>query len=236
MMTAVRSLRHGRRALDALASHGRNDWFRIANQTDAPGPVDVWIYDEIGYFGTPAADFIDRIRDITAPINLHINSLGGDVFDGIAIYNALRTHTSHITTTVDSMAASIASVIAQAGDDRIMVTHSQMMIHEAWGIAVGGADDMRSYADTLDMQSNIIADIYADRSGRPAARFRDLMAAETWMTHDETVNHGLADRILTPETKDTEADSSEPAPAAALAAEINWSAIVAGQTDEEILL
>jgi len=177
-------------------------WYRIRNEhTDA---ADVYLYDEIGVFGTTAADFMSELQEITAPqIRLHISSRGGDAFDGIAIYNALRTHPARVVSRVDSMAASIASVIAQAGDHRVMLTGSQMMIHNAHGLAMGEADDMRDYAEMLDKQSDLIAGIYAERAGGTGAkaRFAKLMAASTLMNAEETVEERLADEVIKPEAK-----------------------------------
>ena len=179
----------------------RDDWFKIVNKAD-DAPAEIYLYDEIGYWGTTAAAFVQQLKDLdTDAINVFISSRGGDIFDGIAIYNALRSHGATITTQVDALAASIASVIVQAGDHRIMLTASQMMIHEAHGIAIGSAPDMRDYAAILDKQSDIIAGIYAERSGGSAEHFRDLMAAETWMDSTEAVEQGLADEGVKPESK-----------------------------------
>lgn len=165
---------------------------------NAEGPrATVRIYEEIGFWGVTAEAFSRILDEITAPeIEVQIASLGGDVFDGIAIYNALRAHPAKIITRVDSMAASIASVIAQAGEHRIMLSGSQMMIHEAWGLAIGTAADMRQLADILDKQNEIIADIYAENGSGSAEEFLAKMTAETWMTADETVAAGLADEVI----------------------------------------
>ena len=170
----------------------------------------VRLYGEISkWFGIDAEQIADELEAITAPeIEVQISSLGGDVFDGIAIYNALRSHDARITTRVDSMAASIASVIAQAGDHRVMLTGSQMMIHEAWGFAMGSASDMRDLADILDKQTDIIASIYAERSGGDEAVFREKMETETWFDADEAVKAGLADEVVKPSRKDTPSDRS----------------------------
>lgn len=158
------------------------------------------IYDEIGFFGVSAEDVASALENITAPeIEVQINSVGGDAFDGVAIYNALRSHPAQITTRVDSLAASAASIIAQAGDNRVMLTGSQMMIHEAWGIAIGNAAAMRDTADVLTKISGTLAEIYEERSGR--AGFSKAMAAETWYTHDEAVEAGLADEAVKPSKK-----------------------------------
>lgn len=180
---------------------------RIQNRTpggfsvsNADGPkATIRIYDVIGWPWIEAQAVAAQLDEITADeIEVQIASPGGDVFEGVAIYNALRSHPAKVTTRVDSMAASIASVIAQAGDHRVMLTGSQMMIHEAWGFAMGFAEDFRQTADVLDKQSDIIAAIYAERAGGEAASFRELMSGESWFDADETVEAGLADEVVKP--------------------------------------
>lgn len=176
----------------AAVRDGRRDWFKIRNL--AGGEAEILIYDEIGYFGITAKDFRDELAAISAAdkIALHVNSPGGDVFDAIAIYNMLRDHPAEITTYVDSLAASAASFIALAGDKVVMAKHAQMMIHDAWGIAIGNAEDMQKAAAFLETQSDVIASIYADRAGKTKAYWRGLMAAETWFTDQQAVDAGLA--------------------------------------------
>jgi len=173
------------------------DWYRITNRADtAP---EVFIYGEIGWDGITADDLVRDLAAIDSDeITVRINSPGGSVFGGIAIYNALRTHPATVNVLVDSMAASIASVIAQAGDTRRMVQHSQMMIHEANGIAIGSGKEIREYASLLDKQSDLIARIFAERSGKPEAVFRALMANETFFSAEEAVETGLADEVMIP--------------------------------------
>lgn len=157
------------------------------------------IYDEIWFLGVNAQDFANDLDSVTAPrIRVEINSPGGDVWDGIAIYNALRAHPAHVTTRVDGIAASIASVIAQAGDLRVMLGGSQMMIHNAWGLTVGNHADHEDMASVLAHQDGIIAGIYASRSGGDADHFRTLMEAETWLTAAAAVEAGLADEVIDP--------------------------------------
>jgi hypothetical protein len=118
------------------------------------------------------------------------------VFDGIAIANALRAHKGDVTTVVDGLAASIASVIAQAGRQRVMQANSMMMIHDAFGLCMGNAAEMAAMAETLGKVSDNIADVYASRSGRGTAdSWRGEMRAERWYTADEAVAAGLADRV-----------------------------------------
>lgn len=180
---------------------------RIAAQgmqvSNAAGPkATIRIYDEIGWFGVTAEDVAQALDEITAEeLEVQISSLGGDVFDGIAIYNALRAHPARVTTRVDSMAASIASVIAQAGDERVMLSGSQMMIHEAWGFAIGNSGEMRKLADVLDKQTDVIAGIYAEAADGDRDEFLGQMRDESWFDADEAVAAGLADVVVKPESR-----------------------------------
>lgn len=190
----ARPLRSVRR-LENLA--GRNQWYKIENKK-ADGPVKVSIYDEIGFWGVTAQDFAAELSEIKGDIELHLNSPGGDIFDGIAIYNTLKQRTGQVHVIVDGLAASAASFIAQAASpgQLEMAPHSQMMIHDGFGMAIGNAADMREMADLLDKASDNIAGIYADRTGQPAEQWRAVMKAETWYSDSEAVDAGLADSIL----------------------------------------
>lgn len=174
------------------------DWYRIENAADTPDETDVFVYDAIGgWFGTTADAFMKDLKAIGTPrINLRLNSPGGSVFEGITIANAIRTHPANVTVYVDGLAASIASVIALAGDRLVMMPQSQMMIHDASGGCYGNAADMEYMVGLLDKQSDNIADAYADRAGGTAAEWRDLMKAETWYTAKEAVAAGLADEVM----------------------------------------
>lgn len=181
---------------------GRTDWYRITNLVESAS-ARVYIYDEIGYWGVTAQDFA---RDIVAldvdSIELHINSPGGEVFDGIAIYEVLRQHKAKVTTYVDSLAASAASFIAMAGDEVIMAPNATMMIHDGIGLAIGNAATMRETAELLDRVSDNIASIYAERAGGDVESWRTAMRAETWYSASEAVAAGLAQRVGR-ETEDT---------------------------------
>lgn len=171
-------------------------WYEIKNMS--ADTAEVAIYDEIGLWGVTASDFVKDLGSVTtANLNIRINSPGGDVFDGLAILNALRAHPAHKTVTVDGLAASAASFIAMAGDKVVMSPQSMMMVHDAQGLAIGDARDMRSLADLLDKTSDNIASVYAARSGRPVSEWREIMLAETWYTDQEAVDAGLADEVLT---------------------------------------
>lgn len=176
----------------ARLQEGRADWYRIENLS--AGGADVFIYDEIGFLGVTANDFVRDLNTVSGPINLHLNSPGGEVFDGIAIYNALKNR-GNVTVYVDSLAASIASVIAMAGTKIVMAKHSTFMIHDAFGMTVGNAEDMRSMADRLEATSDTIASVYQERAGGLTKTWRNRMKAETWYSADEAVAAGLADEV-----------------------------------------
>lgn len=175
---------------------------------------EILIYEEIGgSFGVDAQDFIKELNDIDSEqIDIRINSPGGSVFDAIAIYNAIVRHPAHITTYVDAMAASAASVVAMAGDEVVMMVGAQMMIHDALSGDMNNAKGFRELADWLDKQSDNIASIYAAKGGEDTAHWRAMMIAETWMMADEAVEMKLADRVFvrpTNEPESTVEDASE---------------------------
>ena len=184
----------------ARATSGHTDWYRIQNK--AGETPKLYIYDEIGYFGDSAKGLSADLAQIDADqLDVHVNSPGGDIFDGLAIYQALKNHKASVTVRVDGLAASIASVIAMAGDRVVMAPKSSLMIHDGWTMAVGNAADMRKAADLLDKQSQVIASVYADRSGQPTDFWRDRMRDETWYTADEALAAGLVDEVEGQEKK-----------------------------------
>lgn len=133
-------------------------------------------------------------------LDIYINSPGGSVFDGSAIYSQLIRHTAHKTVYVEGLAASIASMIAMAGDEVVMPENALMMIHRASGGVWGDANDMRKMADTLEKVESGIVSAYVAKTGREADELNALMAEETWMTAQEAVDLGFADRIAAPVT------------------------------------
>lgn len=161
--------------------------------------AEIRIYDVIGWPFIEAQDVAAQLDQITAGnITVAINSPGGDVFEALAIRNLLRLNEAKVTTRVDGIAASAASVIAQAGDHRIMVSGSEMMIHKAWTIAAGNADEMTKVAEILAKQDSILAGIYAERSEGEKDHYAGLMAEESWFDAEETVEAGLADEVVAP--------------------------------------
>lgn len=191
-----------------------NRWYRIENLVDRPSAAAIYIYDVIGCTCwwdddcrcMTAKNLIDELQGLRVDeLHIHINSPGGEVDDGIAIYNTLRNHPARKTTFIDSLAASAASFIALAADEVVIALTGQIMIHDASTIAIGDADELRETADLLDRYSNNIAGIYSRKSGRSVEEFRELMKAETWFTGAEAVEAGLADRT----DEDTEEESGE---------------------------
>lgn len=195
-MHGGRPLRSTRRLTNLTGQ--RPGWYRIENSAVTGQPTVVSLYDEIGFFAVSADEFVRDLAAVDGDIELHVNSPGGDIFDGLAIYNSLRQRKDAVSVVVDGLAASAASFIAMAASpgQLAMAPHSQMMIHDGFSLAIGNADDMRKMADLLEMQSDNIAGIYADRSGKPAAYWRDLMRQETWLTDRKAVAEGLADKVL----------------------------------------
>lgn len=173
----------------------RTDWFRITDQADGQ-PARLDLYDEIGFWGVNASDFSAQLNAVSADrIEVHVNSPGGDVFDGIAILNLLRAHPAPVDVVIDGIAASAASFIAMAGETVTMMPNSQLMIHDASGLCIGNQQDMADMAKLLNLMSDNIASVYATRTGTDASQWRDAMRAETWYSADEAVQAGLADQV-----------------------------------------
>jgi ATP-dependent Clp endopeptidase proteolytic subunit ClpP len=169
-------------------------------------PVDSW--DE--FYGVSAKEFaqaLDELPSNITEIRLHINSPGGDVFDGVAIVNALRSHPARVVAVVDGLAASAASFIATSADETIMSPNSELMIHDAWGLCVGNAAEMIAMAEMLDHISVNIATMYADKAGGTVDEWRAAMEKESWYSADEAVAAGLADSVGGPAAPDAEASA-----------------------------
>jgi ATP-dependent Clp endopeptidase proteolytic subunit ClpP len=175
----------------------KREWYSIKNEAET---ADIMIYDIIGEDfwgeGVSAKGFAEDVKDLKVDvINLHINSPGGSVFDGIAIYNLLKSHKARVNVQIDGMALSIASVIAMAGDSVTMAENAMMMIHDPWTMVMGSADDMRKEADTLDKVKSSLITSYG-RTGKPLDEIADLMSDETWMTAAEALEMGFADALV----------------------------------------
>ncbi|GGJ48508.1 ATP-dependent Clp protease proteolytic subunit [Virgibacillus kapii] len=166
---------------------------------------EIYIYGDIESYkfieeDTTATSFkedLDSLGDVSS-INLYINSPGGSVFEGLAIYNMLKRHKAHVNVQVDALAASISSVIAMAGDTIYMPKNSMLMIHNAWTIAVGNSADLRKMADDLDRISQSSMQSYLEKAGDKLSedKLKEMLDAETWLSADEAKGLGLADVVL----------------------------------------
>jgi ATP-dependent protease ClpP protease subunit len=187
------------------------DWFDVRADAKKPRKAEVWIYDRIGFDfwsgeGTTAKSFRRKIQALDVDeIELHVNSPGGLVGDGIAIFNSLRDHKAAVHVIVDGLAASAASFIAQAGDTIRMNAASQMMIHRASGIAIGDLKTMEKATEMMRKTDESIASIYAGRAGGDLDEWLKAMTDETWYTAAEAVKAGLADETVEMKPKEPKA-------------------------------
>lgn len=199
----------------------RKPMWEIKQQT-TPGVLDLYIYgdvegdgydwwtDEVIESETSANTFREKLAEFpdVTQINLYINSYGGSVFEGTAIYNQLRRHPAHKTVYIDGFACSVASVIAMAGDEIVMPRNALMMVHNMWMDVRGNAAELRKAADDLDKINEAGREAYLQKAGdkltpEVIARMED---DETWLTAEECIQYGLADRYA-----DQPADMSQAA-------------------------
>lgn len=176
--------------------------FVVSNKTD--GQAEVYLYDSIVdseleaefWGGVSPKSFIQALNDIDAEvIHLRVNSPGGSVFAARAMEQALREHKAKVIAHVDGVAASAASFLVMAADEIVMAPGAMMMIHKAWTIAMGNANDLMDTADLLDKIDGTLAATYAARTGQDESKIADMMEAETWFTAQEAVEAGFADVV-----------------------------------------
>lgn len=180
-------------------------WF---NMQDGAGedPAEVCIYDDIGLWGIPAKDFINKLAGIKAKkINIRINSGGGDFFDACAIHNAIQGHSAETVCIINALAASAASIVAIAGKRTVISENGFLMIHNVMSAAFGDAEEMRKQGELLDKLCNSLADMYAKKSEGKPEKFLKAMKDETWYDAKEAKRVGLVDEIGT----DGEEDENE---------------------------
>ena len=169
--------------------------YSINNKTTQK-EVDIYIYDEVGSFDVNAKKFIDDLKGLKGKtLNIHINSLGGEVFDGMAIANAIKSHDGATNSFIEGICASISTVIALASDKVYMSENSLFMIHNAWGGSMGEAKDLRKQADILEKISNEIANVYRRKTDISYDNIISMMEEETWMTAQESMEMGFVDEI-----------------------------------------
>jgi ATP-dependent Clp protease protease subunit len=182
------------------SSQQSEKFYSITNSED--GPAEILIYDAIGSnsFWEETVSAKGFVKDLKAIGNkkdvvVRINSPGGSVFDGTAIYNALRNHKGNVAVKIDGIALSMASVVAMAGDSVEMADNALMMIHNPRAVAVGDSNDMRAYADLLDKAKTGLVAAYMSRSSKATEEISALMDAETWLTASEAKELGLVDNV-----------------------------------------
>lgn len=186
------------RAAISQENKPKDSWYDI--RAAARGVAEVMLYDDIGAWGISARQFA---RDLAAlgdvsQINLRIHSGGGDVMEGTVMYNILRGHSARVDVYIDGLAASMASVVAMAGDKIYMPSNSMMMVHKPWGGTVGDADAMREYADLLDKIEGTLIQAYARKTGKSTEEISAMLKQTTWMDGNEAVAAGFADQVLEP--------------------------------------
>jgi ATP-dependent Clp endopeptidase proteolytic subunit ClpP len=171
------------------------DWYKIEALSEDES--EIMIYDVVGWPYNDASELVRNLNSIkTKTITVRINSPGGDVFDGIAIYNALKNHSSKVITRNEGLAASIASIIAMAGKEIQAYSNAMLMIHNAWTYAAGDASLMREIADLLEQIDGNLLDIYVSQAKIGKKETKAMMDAETWMTAKEAKEKGFIDTVL----------------------------------------
>jgi ATP-dependent Clp endopeptidase proteolytic subunit ClpP len=176
------------------------NWLSYQPRASVHEPAVLQIFDQIGedWFGgsgVSAKAFSQAMQEVgPGPLVVEINSPGGNVWDGLAIYNMLRGRQAPVTTRVVGIAASIASIIALAGDTVEIADAALIMIHDPSGMVAGSSEDMRKMADALDQHAEVLAGIYRKKTGRSIESIRAAMKSETWFTANEAIQYGLANR------------------------------------------
>lgn len=162
-------------------------------------PLDSWG----GPWGISAKEFVatlDEIPEDTPEIHLLLNSPGGEVWEGLAILNALRAHPARVVAVVEGIAASSASFIAAGVDELAVMANAELFVHNAWGLCVGNAADMERMRRDLTHEDRNIASIYAAKTGGTVEEWLDEMGKERWYSAQEAVDAGLADRVIEPQS------------------------------------
>lgn len=168
---------------------------------DIYGDITSWPWEEFGEVS--ATNLSKQLSELTgvSTINVHISSYGGEVKEGLAIYNALKNHPAKVRTICDGFACSIASVIFMAGDERIMNEASLLMIHNAWAWAEGNAAELRKQADDLEKITQASVNAYMAHSSLSEDEVKALLDAETWLLPSEAIEYGFATSILEEDSK-----------------------------------
>ena len=184
-----------------------NQWYEMKAARN--NSADIYIYgDIVGSSSTPNPDELsvsaksfkkdlEALGDVNT-LNVYINSYGGNVFDGIAIYSQLKRHPAHVNVYIDGVAASIASIIVMAADTVYMPANTLLMIHKPWVTTSGNSDSLRKSIQALDHACDVMITAYLEKAGEHMDRetLEDLLQAETWMNARDAVKYGFADVII----------------------------------------
>ncbi|QFT69615.1 ATP-dependent Clp protease proteolytic subunit [Labrenzia sp. THAF35] len=169
--------------------------FGAGTKRNEGGETQIDLYDEIGYWGVNAKRFRESLRG-AGDIVLRVNSPGGDVFDGIAMYNDLVAHDGNVRVEVTGIAASIASIIAMAGDEITIAPNAFFMVHNAWTIGLGNRHDFEELAGVLAKIDDALARTYVSRTSTGIRSIKQMMDDETWLTAKEAIEFGFADKEI----------------------------------------
>lgn len=179
--------------IKALTRNPDISWYKMQASENV---ADIYIYDEINPWGIQADQFVKELNALqVSTIRLHMNTPGGSVFDGIAIYNALKQHKAKVETYIEGVAASIGSLVALAGDKVYMAENSFFMIHEPWILAIGDATELRKMADLLDKMSDTLINTYVAVTEQKVEQVKQWLKDETWFTAKEAKDAGFIDEI-----------------------------------------
>lgn len=171
------------------------------------GDITSWPWQENGVSSYILSKELQELDKDIENINVYINSYGGEVAEGLAIYNALKRHKAKVTTYADGFACSIASVIFAAGDERVMSNTSLLMIHNAWSGVVGNSKDLRKQADDLDKINQASINAYMNIVNIKEEELKELMDNESWLNADEALEKGFATKIIETEEKEVATQS-----------------------------
>jgi ATP-dependent Clp endopeptidase proteolytic subunit ClpP len=187
--------------MDGLLKLNNKSSFRVVNRSQTK--AEIIIYDEIGpyeFFDQVSAKMVDKelkaLPDTVNDIEVRLNSPGGDVFEGFTIYNRLKQHKAKVTIYVDGLAASIASIIAMAGDDIIMGEGALMMIHKPWTWTAGNSSELEETIDRLmDIEEQLVK-VYQKKTGLDRSEIKSMLAKETWMDGDQALSQGFVTELF----------------------------------------
>lgn len=173
----------------------RPEWYKI--EASANDQAEILVYDVIGWPYNDAGDLVRYVNSLgDKDILVRLNTPGGDVFDGMAIFNSLANHKGKVTIRIEALAASMGSVLAMAGKEIQAYSNTMMMIHDPWTYTAGNQYELREMADLLEKISGNMLDVYAGRSKIGKREMKEIMKAETWYTAKEAKEKGFIDTIL----------------------------------------